>query len=84
MKIIVCLLCFILIGCDDDSPEGIAAANRARLAKVPVQTEGILPTPVEVETPTKIEVPTVEVKMEKIGRIQCPHCGKEIIVRESQ
>lgn len=62
---------------DRGPTEAQAEANRKRLLLVPVQTEGVMPQPVEIP-----EVPdpalTITIKIEKSAEFKCPHCGKLI------
>lgn len=59
--------------------EAEAAANRERLAKVPVQTEGITVKPmVEAPMDQGAETPVLTIKFDKMGEIKCPHCGQLI------
>lgn len=59
-----------------------AAANRARLKMVPIQTEGIKPLPAELPPPEGAIEVTVKVSPLKIiGEIKCPHCGQVMIIK---
>jgi hypothetical protein len=70
---ICALLC--LGACSNNSSEpypteSVAAARREFLKRVPVQTEGIIPTP-----------PEAQEEPEAISSSLCPHCGKSIEIR---
>lgn len=83
---VVCLIVFAAIGgavaqkTDQGPTEAQAEANRKRLLLVPIQTEGVMPQPVEIP-----EVPdpalTITIKIEKSAEFKCPHCGKPIKVK---
>lgn len=83
MKKLLAIGLIFLASCDEANypTEADARANRERLRLVPIQTEGIKPLPLEEPPAPPKETPTVNVRLQTIGEMDCPHCGQKINIR---